>query len=897
MQYEHYLKSMFEPQSVAIIGASERSDAIGTLLMRNMIEARFKGDLHPVNPKHNEVQGHPCVPRIDALRKRPDLAVICTPAATVPGLIEECGRAGIKAAVIISAGFSESGPAGAELERRTRAAAKRNGVRIIGPNCLGLMRPSLGLNATFAHSSGIPGSIGLISQSGAICTALLDWAQSNSVGFSTVVSLGASIDLDFGEILDYMIADPQTESVFMYIEGIRDARRFMSAVRAAARVKPVLAIKVGRHTSGARAVTSHTGAMVGSDDVFDAALRRAGVVRLANMGQMFSAANALFTGFKPSGQRLAIVTNGGGPGVMAVDRAADLGISLARLSPETMDALNRALPPNWSHGNPIDLIGDADATRYSVALQAVLADPGVDGVLALLTPQALSQPTVVAQRVIEIAATAHKPLMTCWMGCDQVRAARALFEAAHLPSFRSPEPAVELFHNISSYYRNQQLLRHAPASLAQDLDPPSVESARLVIETALSERRTVLTEMESKALLAAFRIPIAQTVVARSATEAMVYAEEMGLPVAMKIDSPDITHKSDVGGVRLHVDNLRAVRDCWQELMAEVGRRAPNARLTGVSIEPMVTKRNARELFVGVLHDEVFGPVITFGHGGTRIEVLRDRAVTLPPINIELARDAIARTRVSAMLGEFRGMPPIDMDALERVLIRVSEMVCELPWIREMDINPLLVDESGCVAVDARIILGDVLATATPYSHMAIHPYPARLEHVVTLPNGARVIIRPIRPEDADREADFVRGLSPETRYMRFMSTIKELPTPLLARLTQIDYDREMALVALTGDGDAEEQIGVCRYVVNPDGESCEFAIVVGDEWQRQGLARIMMNLLIETARERRLRVMEGVFLASNERMLRFVQSLGFHVNRDPEDSSLSLGELELRPE
>ena len=897
MQYEHYLKSMFEPQSVAIIGASERSDAIGTLLMRNMIEARFKGDLHPVNPKHDEVQGHPCVPRIDALRKRPDLAVICTPAATVPGLIEECGRVGIKAAVIISAGFGESGPAGAELERRTRATAKRNGVRIIGPNCLGLMRPSLGLNATFAHSSGIPGSIGLISQSGAICTALLDWAQSNGVGFSTVVSLGASIDLDFGEILDYMIADPQTESVFMYIEGIRDARRFMSAVRAAARVKPVLAIKVGRHTSGARAVTSHTGAMVGSDDVFDAALRRAGVVRLANIGQMFSAANALFTGFKPSGQRLAVVTNGGGPGVMAVDRAADLGISLATLSPETMSALNAALPPNWSHGNPIDLIGDADAARYGAALQAVLADPGVDGVLTLLTPQAMTQPTAVAQTVIEIAATVHKPLMTCWMGGDQVRAARALFEAAHLPTFRSPEPAVELFHHISSYYRNQQLLRHAPASLAQDLAPPSVESARLVIETALSERRTVLTEMESKALLAAFRIPIAQTVVARSATEAMVYAEEMGLPVAMKIDSPDITHKSDVGGVRLHVDNLRAVRDCWQELMAEVGRRAPSARLTGVSIEPMVTKRNARELFVGVLHDEVFGPVITFGHGGTRIEVLRDRAVTLPPINIELARDAIARTRVSAMLGEFRGMPPIDMDALERVLIRVSEMVCELPWIREMDINPLLVDESGCVAVDARIILGDVLATATPYSHMAIHPYPARLEHVVNLPNGARVIIRPIRPEDADREADFVRGLSPETRYLRFMSTIKELPTPLLARLTQIDYDREMALVALTGDGDAEEQIGVCRYVVNPDGESCEFAIVVGDEWQRQGLARTMMNLLIETARERRLRVMEGVFLASNERMLRFVQSLGFHVNRDPEDSSLSLGELELRPE
>ncbi|MBL8477053.1 MAG: GNAT family N-acetyltransferase [Methyloversatilis sp.] len=896
MQYEHYLKSMFEPQSVAIVGASERHDSIGAVLIRNMLDARYNGALHAINPKHDSVQGVPCVARLDDLRKRPDLAVICTQAATVPGLIEECGRAGIKAAVVISSGFAECGPAGAELERRTRIAAKRSGVRIIGPNCLGLMRPAIGLNATFARAAGIPGSIGLISQSGAICTALLDWAQTNGVGFSTVVSLGASIDLDFGEILDYMIADPRTESIFMYIEGIRDARRFMSAVRAAARVKPVLAIKVGRHPAGSKAVASHTGAMVGSDDVFDAALRRAGVVRLANMGQMFSAANALFTGFKPSGKRLAVVTNGGGPGVMAADRAADLGIELAALSPETMAALNGALPPTWSHANPIDLIGDADATRYGAAIKAVLADPGVDGVLTLLTPQAMTQPTAVAEKVIEIAATAHKPLMTCWMGGEQVRAARALFEAAHMPSFRSPEPAVELFHHISSYYQNQQLLRHAPASLAQDLDPPSVESARLVIETALSERRTVLTEMESKALLAAFRIPIAQTVVARSATEAMVYAEEMGLPVAMKIDSPDITHKSDVGGVRLHVDNLRAVRDCWQELMAEVGRRKPDARLTGVSIEPMVTKPNARELFVGVVHDDVFGPVISFGHGGTRIEVLRDRAVTLPPINVELARDAIQRTRVSAMLGEFRGMPAIDMDALERVLIRVSEMVCELPWIREMDINPLLVDESGCVAVDARIILADVLPTATPYSHMAIHPYPARLEHVVNLPNGARAIIRPIRPEDSDREADFVRALSPETRYLRFMSTIKELPGPLLARLTQIDYDREMALVAITGDGDSEEQIGVCRYVVNPDGESCEFAIVVADAWQRQGLARTMMNLLIEAARERGLKVMEGVFLANNERMLRFVQSLGFHINRDPEDSSLFNGELDLRP-
>ncbi|WP_435749802.1 bifunctional acetate--CoA ligase family protein/GNAT family N-acetyltransferase [Thauera sp. AutoDN2] len=894
MKDKHYLTPLLEPRSVGIIGASEREASLGNVLMRNMLEAGYKGKLFAINPKHEKVHGVVCYKSVEDVPQRLDLVVIAVRAEKAPAIMDACGRAGVKAAIILSSGFSEAGPRGALMERQVIEAAHRHRIRLLGPNCLGIMRPQLGVNATFAHASALKGSIGLISQSGALCAAILDWAKPNNVGFSSVVSLGSSSDIDFGEVLEYMISDPRTESIFLYVEGIRDARRFMSALRGAARVKPVLLIKAGRHPDASRAILSHSGAPMGDDAVFDAALRRAGVIRLYNMGQLFAAANALFSHFRPRGNRLAIITNGGGPGVMAADRAADIGIPLANLSEGTVEKLNAALPTGWSHGNPVDILGDADPERYRKALKAVLEGPNVDGVLVMLTPQAMSNPAGVADVVIELEKTADKPVVTCWMGEELVTEARQKFSAGGIPHFRTPEPAVELFSHISAYYQNQKLLMQTPSSLSH-LPSPSIESARLVIEMALSERRKKLNEMESKALLAAFRIPIAQTVVARSAAEAMVLSAEIGLPVVMKIDSPSIVHKSDVGGVRLNIRSLAAVRSTYQEIIDEVKRVQPDAVINGIAIEPMIQKRNGRELVVAVKRDPVFGPAISFGEGGNLADENRDIAVALPPLNSFLVKDMIRSTRIATRLGEYRNMPAVDMGALELVLLRISEMVCELPWITEMEINPLIVDENGVVAVDGSITVENVSPTADRYDHMAIHPYPSHLISTWTVPDGTTVTIRPIKPEDAELEVDFVRTLSAETKYYRFMNTMRELPPAMVARLTQIDYDREMAFVAtLTVDG-MEKEIGVCRYAVNPDGESCEFAVVVADDWQHRGLARKLMGVLIETARNRGIQYMNGVFLANNERMLKFVQKLGFVLSSDPEDSSVKLGVLALQ--
>ncbi|MDY0072932.1 MAG: bifunctional acetate--CoA ligase family protein/GNAT family N-acetyltransferase [Thauera sp.] len=894
MKDMHYLTPLLEPRSVAVIGASEKAGSLGDVLMRNMLTAGYKGKFFAVNPKHEQVHGIACFKTVEEVPQRLDLVVIALRAEKTPAIIEACGRAGVKAAVILSSGYAESGPRGALLERQVVDAARRHRIRLLGPNCLGIMRPQLGLNATFAHAGAIKGSIGLISQSGALCSAILDWAKPNNVGFSAVVSLGTSSDIDFGEVLEYMISDPRTESIFLYVEGVRDARRFMSALRGAARVKPVLLIKAGRYPEASKAILSHSAAPLGDDTVFDAALRRAGVIRLYNLGQLFAAASALFSHFRPRGNRLAIITNGGGPGIMAADRAADLNIPLSEFSDGTMEKLNAALPASWSRSNPVDILGDADAERYSKALKAALEGPNVDGVLVMLTPQGMSDPTAVADAVIELEKNADKPVVACWMGEDLVAESRKRLSAAGIPHFRTPEPAVELFSHISAYYRNQKLLMQTPSSLSH-LEPPSVESARLVIEMALSERRKRMNEMESKALLAAFRIPIAQTVIARSPAEAMVLAAEMGLPVVLKIDSPDIAHKSDVGGVRLNIRSLAAVRATYQEILDEVKRVKPDAQINGIAIEPMIQKRNGRELIVGVKRDPVFGPVISFGEGGALVEDNRDIAVALPPLNSYLVRDMVRSTQISRRLGEFRHLPAIDMAALELVLLRVSEMACELPWITSMEINPLIVDEHGAVAVDARIMVDNVSPTADRYDHMAIHPYPAHLMQSWIVPDGTNVTIRPIKPEDAELEVEFVRKLSPETKYYRFMNTMRELPPAMVARLTQIDYDREMAFVATIEEDGREIEIGVCRYAVNPDGESCEFAIVVADDWQARGLARKLMGVLIETARNRGIAFMNGVFLSNNERMLKFVQRLGFILSNDPEDNTVKLGVLQLQ--
>ena len=883
---KHYLNKLFEPKSVAVFGASDRSGSVGSLVFKNMLEGGFRGEVYPINPKHSKVHDHRAYADLNSIGKPVDLAVITTPAATVPGIIESCGEYGIRAAVIVSAGFREVGAAGLKLEQALVENARRYGLRFIGPNCLGIMRPGSGLNCTFNTGSASPGKIALVSQSGALCTAVLDWAAANRIGFSTVVSTGISADIDFGDVLDYLVNDPQTKSILLYIEGVHNARSFMSGLRAAARVKPVIALKVGRHASGSKAAMSHTGAMVGSDDVFDAALRRAGVVRGLRIGDLFSAATTLTSVFSVKGERLAIVTNGGGPGVMATDRATDLGISLATLSETTLEGLNAVLPPTWSKSNPVDVIGDATAERYCRAIKICMQDPGVDGLLVILTPQAMTDPTAVARELVKYAATCRKPILSCWMGNIQVAEGRELLRDASIPTFSTPEAAVEAFSYLVNYYRNQKLLLETPGPLSLG-KAPDVAGARLIIEGALAEGRKVLSESESKAILRAFHIPTAQASVVRSPNEALVQAENLGFPVALKINSPDITHKSDAGGVHLGISNAQAVRSAYNDLLARVKENRPEAHLDGITIEPMLQRPNGRELLVGLITDPLFGPVITFGAGGTAVEVMGDRAVTLPPLNHRLASDLVSQTRVCRLLGAFRHMPVADMDALERVLLRVSEIACELPLVRELDINPLIVDENGAIAVDARVVVEYQSPGAERYSHMAIYPYPAHLVSRWQLPDGTDLVIRPIRPEDAEIEQTFIRKLSERAKYFRFMQSINELSPQMLARFTQIDYDREMALIAVVGVDGRETEIGVARYVTNPDGNSCEFAIVVADDWQQQGIAHRLMQKLIETARSHALQIMEGEVLSSNQEMLSLATKLGFTIAASETDRSI----------
>jgi acetyltransferase len=883
---QHHLKPLFSPKSVAVFGASDSPDSVGQIVFQNMLESGFHGALYPINPKHAQIQGHQAYTSISQVPEPVELAVIATPAISVPDIIEKCGKHNVKAAVIITAGFSETGAAGKVLEEAILKNAQRYGIRLIGPNCLGLMRPDIGLNATFNKGNALPGNLAFISQSGALCTAILDWAKTSDVGFSSVISTGSSLDVDFGEILDYLISDTKTHSILLYIEGIRNARIFMSSIRAAARIKPVILVKVGRHAAASKAAMSHTASLVGSDDAFDAAVRRAGVVRVQTITQLFSAAKALSCGFHPTGNRLAIVTNGGGPGVIATDLAIDLGLVMATLSESTIEKLNQGLPPTWSHGNPVDIIGDAQADRYHHAVQACMEDPNIDGVLTILTPQAMTKPLEAANAVIELSEQYSKPLLTSWMGEAQVESSRIAFKHAKKPNFRTPEAAVEVFSFLSAYHKNQKLLMQVPGPLSHHQEPDII-GARMIIEGALQERRKVLSEMESKALLSAFYIPVAQTMVANSPNEALLIAQQMGFPVAMKINSPNITHKTDAGGVLLNLGNAQSVVAAYHEIIESVKLHRPDAKIEGVSIESMIVKPNGRELMVGVTNDPVFGPIITFGAGGTAVEIMGDRSVSLPPLNAFLVKDLVQNTRVAKMLGAFRHMPPVNMDALESVLLRVSEMVCELPMLMEMDINPLILDEEGVLAADARVVVEFRQPSADPYAHMAIYPYPTHLVSNWQPTDGTHIVIRPIRPEDAELEQAFVHNLSEESRYFRFMNGVRELSESMLVRFTQIDYSREMALIAVTEQHNQEVELGVTRYAINPDGESCEFALVVADSMHGMGLGHKLMIALMDAARSKGLKIMQGEVLNKNSNMLKLMQRLAFTIETNHEDESI----------
>ncbi len=883
----HKLSKLFAPESIAIFGASEKPNGVGTTVLKNLIEAGYKGQIYPINPKHDEVQGLRCYKTLEEIDGPVDLAIVAVPTAAVLNVIHQCGMNDINSMIIHSAGFGETGKKGQKLEKTLMETARHYGIHILGPNCLGMMRPEIGLNATFLDALAPKGRLALVSQSGALCTAIIDWAKPHKMGFSTVVSLGNASDVDFGEVLDYLAVDGSTDAILLYVEGIHGSRSFMSGLRTAAHSKPVIVLKVGRHQKAVEAATTHTGAMFGSDAVFDAALERAGVVRVMGFGQLFAAAEILSTNRRVNGNRLAVVTNGGGPGILSTDRAIDLRVDIPTLEPETITEIDQFLPSYWSHGNPVDILGDAPPEKYGKAVAACLKDKNVDGVLTLLTPQAMSKPDEAAMEVIEAwKKKKDKPVLSCWMGDAKVAKARELFSANRLPTFLTPERAVEAFAYLSRYQMNQKLMLQTPGPLS-DSRPPDVEGSRLIIEAALAEGRDMLSDAESKAILSAFHIRCTPTMMARTPTEALVAAETVGFPVAMKICSPQISHKSDVHGVKTNIMNAPDVAAAFKTIMDNTRRILPDAEINGITIEPMASTNDTRELMIGVKHDNIFGPVIAFGAGGTMAEVLHDSAVAIPPLNHVLVTRLISRTRISKLLGPFRHMPAIKKEEVENVILRVSEMVCELPHIHELDINPLLADDKGVIAVDARISIKRPPTSPVPYSHMAIHPYPSSLIRNTHLPDGTSIKLRPIRPEDAELMREFIHNMSPESKYFRFMQSIDELTPEMLVRFTQPDYSREMAILAVTERDGVATQLGGARYTINPDGDSCEFGIAVSDKHQGLGIGSQLMEALMEAARYHAVKVIEGEVLADNHRMLSLMQDLGFSVSTSPDDPSI----------
>jgi acetyltransferase len=872
----HYLSRFFTPKSVAIVGASERPDSVGYRLLLNMQEAGFSGGLYPVNNKRAEILGLPAYPDLNAVPEDVDLVVIATPAPTVPGIIRQCGDKGVASVIIITAGFGELGDEGKRLQQEVLAIAHRYGIRLIGPNCLGVIRPSGLLNATFGDGTVKDGSLALLSQSGAVCTAILDWAKAQDIGFSTVVSMGGAADIDFGEVLDYLATDSKTTGILMYIEGIRDARRFLSGLKAAARLKPVIVIKSGRHEAGCKAAMSHTGAMVGGDSVFDAAIARAGVVRAYSITELFSAARVLANNYVVKQNRLAIITNAGGPGVMATDRAEDVGVALAELGPASIEALNAVLPAHWSHANPVDILGDATSERYQQALAVCLADENIDGVLVILTPQAMTNPTQVAECVIAGAAGSTKPVLASWTGGAKVQEGRERFANSNVAHFSTPEVAVDAFSLLTHYTQNQILLKQIP-SPGPELAAPDASGARLIIERVLGEGRQVLTAQEAKAILAAFHIPVTQTIKVANGKDAMIAAETMGFPVVLKVNMAEFSHKSDIGGVRLNINSVQDVSRHFSEMEAAIKQKYPDITEVGMTVEPMFKSPSGRELMVGVVRDPVFGPAISVGLGGTMVEILQDSAVALPPLNAYMVEQMLAKTKAAKYIGAFRNLPPANKKALIDVLLNVSALVSELPEILELDINPLIVDEHGVMAVDARI-KAELVHQLSPYAHLAIHPYPHELAQTLQLAHGANITIRPIRPEDAALESDFVSRLSERTKYFRFRQALQELTSEMVVRFTQIDYDREMAFVAVSDDGDMPKELGVGRYMRNPDGQSAEFALVVADDCHCLGIGSRIMKILMQTAKDKGVVFFEAEVLVANAAMLGLVKKLGFSV-------------------
>jgi acetyltransferase len=885
------LDALFLPDSVAVIGATERTGTVGRTVLENLLHPSFRGKVFAVNSRHSEVCGHKAYPAVGDIPEKVDLAVVATPATTVPAIIGQCVDAGVKSAVVISAGFRERGPEGVELERQIREQLRRGAMRLIGPNCLGVMNPTIGLNATFAKDAPRPGNVAFLSQSGALLTAILDWGQREQVGFSAIVSTGSMLDVGWGDLIYQFGDDPHTQSILLYMESVGDARSFLSAAREVALRKPVIVIKAGRSEAASRAAASHTGALTGNDEVLDAAFRRSGALRVSTIADLFYMAEVLSKQPRPRGSRLTILTNAGGPAVLATDSLIANGGELAIPSNETLQALDGFLPKHWSHNNPIDILGDADSERYAKAIEIASNDPNSDGLLVILAPQGMTDPAAIAERLKPYAKSSGKPVLSSWMGGASIGSGEAILNAAGIPTFPSPDTAARAFTYMWRYSYNLRGLYETPA-LAEggELDPHSRRQAETIIETVRSERRVLLNEFESKQVLSHYGIPTVETRIAHTEDEAASCANDLGYPVVLKVFSRTITHKTDVGGVKLNLEDEPSVRSAFQAIKSSVAKIAGPGQFAGVTVQPMV-RLEGYELIIGSSIDPQFGPVLLFGSGGPLVEVYRDRALALPPLNSTLAQRMMEQTRIFAALKGVRGRKPIDLPALESLLVRFSQLVTEQPWIAEIDINPLLASPERLLALDARIVLHPPETNAEHLPRPAIRPYPSQYVSSWVMKNGNSITLRPIRPEDEPLMVNFHQTLSDRSVYLRYfhaLSLSSRVAHDRLVRICFVDYDREMAIVAEQRDVAGEHRIlGVGRLVKAHGKNEGEVAVLVSDACQNQGLGTELFRRVIQVARNEKLARVDAEILPDNLSMKKIAKHLGFRVRAFDDPTSV----------
>jgi acetyltransferase len=868
------LDKIFDPKSIALVGASDTIGKLGYTFFRNLTQGGFKGPIYPVNPKYKTIHGKKAYKSVTDIRDEIDLAVIVTPLDIVPLIIKDCANKKVPGAIIISAGGKEVGEKGRELEEQILKETGKGDIRIIGPNCLGIIRPSIGLNATFSHRMALTGKLAFISQSGALCTAILDRSFKENIGFSYFISIGSMADVDFGDLIDYLGSSDEVTSIILYIESLTNTRKFMSAARAVSRVKPIIAVKAGRSQAGAQAAASHTGAMAGEDDIYDAAFKRACIIRVRTIKELFNCAESLAKQPRPHGPRLGIVTNAGGPGVIAADTLADWGQEPANLSEETIERLNLVLPPHWSRRNPVDIIGDATPERYLEAINIILQTKEIDGLLVMLTPQAVTSPTDVARSISKLASKQRIPIFAVWMGGEEVEKGISILNEASIPTYDTPEEAVNTFMHMHSYSYNLKLLQETPRELHTELNLDRKKAGE-IIKRSLGKNATLLPEPESKEVLSSYGIPVNRTLISTSPEHAVDIAEEIGFPVVLKIHSPDIVHKTEAGGVILNLNSKEEIESAFKKIVENARNYNSKAQITGVTVQRMIKDRGY-ELILGSKHDPLFGPIILFGMGGIITEVIRDKAIGLPPLNSTLARRLMEETKVYKLLRGFRNRPPVNLESLEEILVRLSHMVTDFPEITEIDINPLFVNESSILALDARVIIKSTNLRSP--EHMVISPYPHRYETHWTLKDGTNVILRPIKPEDEGMMIELFKTFSDTTILFRFFHILKSMSHEQIARYTQIDYDREMAIVAVEERPEKDRILGVGRLTYYPNLESSEFSVVVGDPWQRKGLGAKLLQVCIDVAKEKGVRLLWGDIMAENERMIRLCKKLGFNV-------------------